>query len=84
MKDNNEVSVSETKGEITTRITVEKIENGFLITKNIYGNKKGKWFDENKKFYSETNPLDKKEDKDLDKTTSKDILSALDNIFSFR
>ncbi len=41
------------------RVSVEEIENGFLITKSIqHENKKGEWKFDTKKWYSKTNPLE--------------------------
>lgn len=49
-------------GDVTKRLTVEKLDNqGYLVRINIYGDKpKGGYFDETKKLYSETNPLEPK------------------------
>ena len=42
------------------RVSVEEIENGFIIARHTEGNnEKGEWQHECKKWYSETNPLAK-------------------------
>jgi len=47
---------------ITKRILVEEIENGFLVTISKYGDVKTKtgteWISKDRKYYSQTNPLD--------------------------
>jgi hypothetical protein len=46
-------------GDTSNTITVEQIENGFLITKNKeWKDKKSEWHYECKKYYSEKNPLE--------------------------
>lgn len=47
-----------TIGDTTTEIRVEKIENGYLVSKYISNmGKNGVWKYDEKKYFSETNPL---------------------------
>lgn len=54
---------------MTKRVTVEELDNkGYLVIINIYGDKpNGKYFDNTKKYYSETNPLEPEEESPIDK-----------------
>jgi hypothetical protein len=65
-------SMSETVDGITKSVNVEEIENGFIVSIHKYGMKSSEegcsncdseYIDENKKFYSKENPLNKEERK---------------------
>ena len=60
-------------GNITKRITVEKLDNtGYLVRINVYGDKpKGGYFDNTSKVFSESNPLEPAEN-----------ISPLESLFS--
>lgn len=45
------------KNGYTKSIRVEEIQNGFLVCMEEYGDKNGKYFNEEKKYYSKENPL---------------------------
>lgn len=45
------------KNGYTKSIRVEEIENGFLVCMEEYGDKNGKYFNIEKKYYSKDNPL---------------------------
>lgn len=49
------------KNGLTKSVNVEKVENGWIIRINRYGNIKDKWIDENKTYISSTNPFAKKD-----------------------
>lgn len=51
-------SKSSEKDGWTKRISVNEIENGYLVCLNEYGEKDGEYKDITKKYFSETNPLD--------------------------
>ena len=61
-------------GNMTKRLSVESVENGFIITINKYGNEgegeKRKYIDETKRFISEDNPFAKEEEEGAVKTNS--------------
>lgn len=57
------------KDDYTKEISVEEIENGFIISMSEYGTKNGKYSDDTKKFYSKTNPLS---DEDIEKDNGLD------------
>ena len=66
-------SMSETVDGITKSVNVEEIENGFIVSIHKYGMKSSEegcstcdseYVDENKKFYSKENPLNKEEEKE--------------------
>jgi len=69
-------SIRSTKDGVETSVSMEEIENGFIIT--VYKNwqdKKGGYNSETKKYFSETNPLKKVNiDEDI-------IKNALENSF---
>jgi len=72
------------ENNITKKILVEEIENGFLVTISKYGDVKTKtgnrWINEERKYYSETNPLDVKVDAtQMAKETAKAL--GVDSIF---
>lgn len=51
------MSVTKSEGGLTTDISVEEIDNGFLITTNKYGDIEGKYTSKTTKTFSKTNPL---------------------------
>lgn len=59
----------ELKNGLTKTMEVRKIENGYIIKKNIYGSlkssgdKEGRYVDETTEYYSETNPIKSEEEK---------------------
>lgn len=78
------ISKEITKNGITKRLTIDEVENGFIICINKYGcktNEDGEkeHFDSYKKYISKTNPLEKKEDVD-EENTSSEIMEALNNL----
>ena len=82
-----EISISESTEKVTTSISVEKIENGYLVSKRTYGylNKPDKWEEEVKKYYSETNPLEKKPDKSLRKEDlGVSLMNSIGELISFK
>jgi hypothetical protein len=72
-------SKSETSNDITKRIEVEEVENGYVITTEVYGNtgKNKEWKSETKKMISKTNPLEKESPVDND-----DPLEQLKELFA--
>ena len=66
----NKTEKSATEDDITVRITVGEVENGFIVTKNISGRRPVKpgtstnsedgmeWFDEGKSYITTKNPLE--------------------------
>lgn len=56
-KDYQKWSKSSTTKGVTKTISVEEIENGFLVCTDEYGNIDGDYTSEYKKYYSATNPL---------------------------
>lgn len=78
-------SMSSTINGITTNVKVRELDNsGFLICLNRYGKKNEKegYFDEDKEYYSTTNPLSAKlEDKeDSKEVNSPDINGIFDKM----
>lgn len=77
------LSISATEGKLTKSISVEQVENGFIINIEKYGDipKKNcscsgscnctEWFNETKRYISKTNPL------------SKDKKKETENLFDF-
>jgi hypothetical protein len=70
--------VVSTPDGITKRVSVEEIENGFLICISKYGSIGDKYVDENKKYYSETNPL---EPESKEKKNIKDLKALVSDSF---
>jgi hypothetical protein len=72
--------ISETKDGITKRMCVEKVENGFIISKSKYGNINDNYVDETKKYISTKNPLEKEEEKEEIKSpmSREELYSFLD------
>lgn len=64
MEENKKWEISESKDGITKRLCVEKVENGFIISKSKCGDVEGKYVDETKKYISTKNPLEKEEEKE--------------------
>jgi len=73
----NKIEKSATKDDITVRITVEEVENGYVVQKHLSGRrqadgshselpKDGKeWFEESITFITTENPFKDEEDKDI-------------------
>ncbi len=74
--------MSETADGLTKSVNVEKIENGFIVSINKYGsvkkNGKEEYIDENKKFFSKENPLEKKEEKEDRAMSREDVFNIID------
>ena len=56
------LTVSKSDGDKDVRITVEEIENGYLITRNKDWKDGDEWKYETKKYYSKENPLPDNDD----------------------
>lgn len=69
-------------GEYTKEVSVEKIENGFLVTIHESGiNNKKIWENKVKKYFSKKNPLNSKEYEVNENLTSlQDVVDQLDEI----
>mgnify|MGYP006313977553 CR=1 FL=1 len=78
-KEKERTSISKTENGMTTTITVEEIENGFLVTKDTCGNKDDKWVSECKKEFSKTNPLKEEE---VEEDTSKELMKGVTGLFN--
>ena len=69
------------KNGITKRISVEKVENGYIITINKYGRdetkKNSTYSDECRKFISKENPFEGEEADGNDKSTDKDSVKTI-------
>jgi len=74
-------TVRESYSNDTSRsITVEEVENGFIVRveKSYYDkNKNYKW--EEKKYISKTNPLEKKVSKQMMSTDTEEIIGSIDS-----
>ena len=71
-------------GKLTIRKTVEKINNGFLLTTNVYGKKEGsdEYIDKsNKSFYKE-NPLADMIKDTNDESSKEEAKSSTDTAFN--
>jgi len=85
-------SITTENDGMTKAIRVEKIENGWLIVENCYGqlgkegDKNRKYMDETKKYYSKENPLEvesKEEDKnEVEEEKDSPIMIALKNLMN--
>ena len=51
-------SVEQKEGDLTKRISVREIENGYLVSVEKYGDTGKGWKSDTKEYYSKTNPLD--------------------------
>lgn len=92
MENNKEEKYSITKeikkDGITKRLTVDQVENGFIICINKYGNKKNdegknEYFDITKKYISETNPLEKEKKEETEisnEVSSNSVIDAINNL----
>jgi len=83
MNENKTWSITEEKNGITKRLSVEKVENGFVITKAKHGyeegeEKEGKYLDITKKYISTKNPLEGKEEEIKTPMTREEMYSFLD------
>ena len=68
-KEKQEWSKSVTRNKITESISVCEVENGFLVKHCKYGeNAKGEYINEEKKYLSKENPLEKEEKKSFSDT----------------
>lgn len=65
-----------TKDNKTKTVTVEKAENGYIITFDSEYKEGDEWKYDCKKYISKTNPLDDKEEKE-EMITAKEFLSGL-------
>lgn len=65
-------SKSSTSNGITKEVKVEEIENGFLVTTDVWGDMDGKYTSECKKYYSKTNPLS-----EMDLVKSEGVVDAI-------
>jgi len=70
--------ISESKNGITKRMCVEKVENGFIITKSKYGEINGEYIDEDKKYISTKNPLEEEKEEVKSPMTREELYSFLD------
>lgn len=70
-------SKSVTKDEVTKTVRVEECENGFYICISEYGNKDGKWYDDDKKYISSKNPLEGEKAIDKDMELKEEILESI-------
>jgi len=60
-------------------VSVEEVENGFIISMDKYGDVDGKYISECKKFISKENPLAAEKPKE-EKSEEDNILDALENL----
>lgn len=91
MVDNKEtMSIEKREGEVTHRINVEKIENGYLVTTCKYGSipdpeneGKTKYIDETSKTFSKTNPLnDEEEEEESEEEKTKELAKGMGGLFN--
>lgn len=75
------------ENDLTKVLIVDKVENGFIITINKYGNiKEGedrKYIDETKRFISDSNPFEEQEESEKGTTGNKVkemVLSAISSL----
>lgn len=93
IKENSSTSITDGDEEITRKsiekdgitksIEVRKVENGYVISVNEYGeDNKGKWYSHDKTYVSKTNPLTKEEEGEKEKEPSfKEMMAeALKNL----
>jgi hypothetical protein len=82
MNENKTWSITEEKDGITKRLSVEKVENGFVITKNKYGyegeGEKRNYIDVNKKYISTKNPLEGQKEEIKSPMSREQLFSFLD------
>lgn len=73
---------SETADGMTKRVSVEEVENGFVITMEKYGQsgEDEKYTNECKKYISKTNPLKAEDEKTEEKSDEEKILDGLENL----
>ena len=84
-KDNKERwEFSKEIGKLTVRKTVEKIENGFLITTNVYGRKEGSedYIDKSAKTFHKENPLSEMIKEVSDESNKEEAKSSTDAAFN--
>ena len=70
-------SKSVTKDEVTKTVRVEQCENGFYICISEYGEKDGKYYDDNKKYISSKNPLEGEVEVNRDEEIKEEILESI-------
>lgn len=73
---------SQTADGMTKRISVEEVENGFVITMEKYGQsgEDEKYTSECKKYISKTNPLKQEDEKTEEQSAEEKILDGLENL----
>ena len=84
-KDNKERwEFSKEIGKLTVRKTVEKIENGFLMTTNVYGRKEGSedYIDKSTKTFHKENPLSEMIKEVSDESDKEEAKSSTDAAFN--
>ena len=69
---------SVSKNGIDKSVSVEECENGFIICVSEYGDKKGSWYDETKKYISTKNPLEGEEEYNKEIDVKEEIMAAID------
>lgn len=63
------MSLSEKKGKLTQEVRVREIENGYIVTISKYGDdSKGNYINEDKEYFSKTNPLNKNSTEETQKS----------------
>ena len=79
---------SATEDEVTVRITVGEVENGFIVTKSISGQRSAptnenpdykEWFDEGKSYITTKNPLEATEDEDVKLPDIKGLIDSFNS-----
>jgi hypothetical protein len=76
---------SETSDGITKRVSVEQVENGYIVTMEKYGkpsmdDEDGKYTNECKKYISKKNPLEGMKPKTETESAEDKILDGLENL----
>ena len=71
-------------GKLTIRKTVEKINNGFLLTTNVYGKKEGsdEYIDKTNKSFHKENPLADMIKDTNDESSKEEAKSSTDTAFN--
>lgn len=72
-------------GGVTKSVEVREVENGYVVTKSMYGtpDDSDKYINERKEYISETNPMDTNKDKEVDKEEHKnmDVIDSIKSMF---
>ncbi len=77
-------SISKTEGSKRTDISVEAIDNGYLVTTCIEDTKDGKWDSKTTKYFSKENPLMEEEKEENDtKELAKGMSGLLDSLAGY-